>query len=119
MALHNDLGKWGEDMAAAFLREEGLVIIDRDWHSGHRDIDIVAIDGLTLVFVEVKTRRNRLYAEPEESIDREKMQYLRLAMNHYVKVRHIDRPVRFDIVTVVGDTFTFPKIKHIKDVPVY
>ena len=69
MALHNDLGKWGEDMAAAFLREEGLVIIDRDWHSGHRDIDIVAIDGLTLVFVEVKTRRNRLYAEPEESID--------------------------------------------------
>lgn len=119
MALHNDLGKWGEDMAAAFLREEGLVIIDRDWHSGHRDIDIVAIDGLTLVFVEVKTRRNRLYAEPEESIDREKMQYLRLAMNHYVKVHHIDRPVRFDIVTVVGDTFTFPEIKHIKDVPVY
>ena len=43
MAAHNELGKWGEDMAEAYLRNNGYIILERDWHSGHRDIDIIAI----------------------------------------------------------------------------
>ena len=61
MAAHNDLGKWGEDLAADYLRDKGYVIIDRDWKSGHHDLDIVAKEDETLVIVEVKTRRNRLF----------------------------------------------------------
>ena len=118
MAAHNELGSWGEDMAAAFLRDKGYVIIRRDWRSGHRDIDIIARDGGTLVFVEVKTRRNRVFMEPEEAVDYHKLRNLSLAMNHYVKAYRIDSPVRLDIVTVVGDPDEMPDIQHLKDIPI-
>ena len=67
MAQHNELGKWGENMAAQYLIDKGYAIRHRDWKSGRRDIDIVAVtpDGSTLAFVEVKTRRDRLFSEPE------------------------------------------------------
>ena len=42
MAKHNNTGKWGEDLAADYLREKGYEIIERDWRDGHRDIDIIA-----------------------------------------------------------------------------
>ena len=69
MAAHNELGKWGEELAATYLEEKGYVILERDWKSGHHDLDIVAKDGDTLVIVEVKTRRNRLFGDPEEAIE--------------------------------------------------
>ena len=50
MAEHNELGKWGEDYATIWLRDKGYVIVERDWHSKHRDIDIIALDGNTMVF---------------------------------------------------------------------
>ena len=52
MATHNELGKWGEATAEQLLRDKGYTIVERDWHSGHRDIDIIARtpDNATLVF---------------------------------------------------------------------
>ena len=78
MATHNELGKWGEDQAVAFLQRKGYTIVERDWHSGRRDIDIIALDeeNRTVVFVEVKTRRNRLFGDPEEAVDYRKRQNL-------------------------------------------
>ena len=119
MAAHNELGKWGEDQAAAFLQRQGYRIIERDWKSGRRDIDIIATDGNEVVFVEVKTRRNRLFGEPEEAVDYHKLQNLRLAINHYIKYRRIDNDVRFDIISVVGTIGQEPEIEHIKDVRLY
>ena len=86
MAAHNELGKWGEDLAVAYLQGKDYMIIERDWKSGRRDIDIIAKDESgTIVFVEVKTRRNRVFGEPEEAIDYRKMQSLQQAINHYIK----------------------------------
>jgi putative endonuclease len=119
MAIHNELGKWGEDKAAEFLQRQGYRIIERDWKSGRRDIDIIATDGNEVVFVEVKTRRNRLYGEPEEAVDYRKLQNLRLAINHYIKYRRIDNEVRFDIISVVGMIGREPEIDHIKGVRLY
>ena len=116
MAAHNELGKWGEDLAAVWLQQKGYTIIERDWKSGHRDIDIIARDHQTVVFVEVKTRRNRLYGDPEEAIDYRKLQSLQQTINHYIKYRHIDSEIRFDIITVVGMIGGTPEIDHIKDV---
>lgn len=116
MAAHNELGKWGEDMAIAQLEQEGFTIVERDWKSGRRDIDIIALDGDTMVFVEVKTRRNRLFGEPEEAIDWHKQQNLILAINHYVKQKRIRQEIRFDVVSVIGIPGTTPEINHIKDV---
>ena len=116
MATHNELGRWGEDIAVAQLEQEGFTIMERDWKSGHRDIDIIALDGDTVVFVEVKTRRNRLFGEPEEAIDWHKQQNLILAINHYVKQKRICQEIRFDVVSVIGIPGTTPEINHIKDV---
>ena len=117
LAAHIELGKWGEDLATAYLEEKGYEIIERDWKSGRRDIDIIAKDETgTIVFVEVKTRRNRTFGEPEEAIDYRKMQSLQLAINHYIKFRRINRQVRFDIISIVGTIGSEPEINHIKDV---
>ena len=116
MAAHNDLGKWGEDLAADYLRDKGYVIIDRDWKSGHHDLDIVAKEDETLVIVEVKTRRNRLFGDPEEAVDYRKLRSLQMAINHYIKYRHINGDSRLDIITVVGTVGEEPEIEHIKDV---
>lgn len=119
MAAHNELGKWGEDKASEFLQRNGYKIIERDWKSGRRDIDIIATDGKDVIFVEVKTRRNRLFGDPEEAVDYRKLQSLRLAINHYIKYRRINFNVRFDIISVVGMIGQEPEINHIIGVPLY
>lgn len=116
MAAHNELGKWGEDTAAAYLEEKGYQIIERDWKSGHHDLDIVAKEDNTLVIVEVKTRRSRLFGDPEEAIDYKKRQSLQSAINHYVKSHRTSHDVRFDIISIVGMIGSQPEIEHIKDV---
>ena len=117
MAAHNELGKWGEDLAVAYLQGKDYMIIERDWKSGRRDIDIIAKDESgTIVFVEVKTRRNRVFGEPEEAIDYTKMQSLQQAINHYIKYHRINSEVRFDIISIIGTIGSEPEINHIKDV---
>ena len=113
---HIQLGIVGEEIAVAYLREKGYVIMERDWHSSHRDIDIIAQDNDCTVFVEVKARQNRLFAEPESAVNYQKLKNLRLAINHYIKYRQIDNPWRFDVITVVGDLgCQAPEIQHIQD----
>ncbi len=116
MAAHNELGKWGENLAAAYLQKKGYEILERDWKSGHHDLDIIARDEDTLVIIEVKTRRNRLFGNPEEAIDYRKCQSLLSATNHYVKSHYIKAPIRFDIMSIVGTIGSTPEIDHIKDV---
>ncbi len=119
MAAHNELGKWGEDLATVFLEKKGYEIIERDWKSGRIDLDIIAREGATLVIVEVKTRRNRLYGDPEEAVDYRKRKSLQSAINHYVKSHRLGQKVRFDIISIVGTIGSEPEIDHIKDVPLY
>ena len=116
MAAHNDTGKWGEDLAVAYLEKKGYTSVERDWKSGRRDIDIIALDDDVVVFVEVKTRRNRLFGEPEESVDYHKLQNLQQAISHYVKFRNIRQDIRFDIISVVGTIGSEPDIQHIQNV---
>ena len=115
MASHNDLGKWGEQMAVDYLQRKGYTILERDWKSGHRDLDIIALDGNVLVFVEVKTRTNRLFTDPVESVGYQKIRNLQQAANHYVKYRHVDCDIRFDIVCITGTDESEADIEHIED----
>lgn len=112
---HLQTGIWGEELAVAYLREKGYVILERDWHSKHRDIDIIAQQGDCIVFVEVKTRKNRDFSDPIQSIDYQKRKNLSLAINHYIHYRKIENPWRFDVITVVGEMgSTMPEINHIE-----
>lgn len=115
---NNELGTWGEEQAADFLIHKGYTILERDWKSGHRDIDIIATNGQVVVFVEVKARRNRIFGEPEDAVDYMKMHNLRAAINHYVKFKNIRLDIRFDVITVVGTPYMGQaEITHIEDVP--
>jgi putative endonuclease len=116
VAAHNELGKWGEALAAEYVEKQGYEILERDWKSGHHDLDIIAKDEDTLVIIEVKTRRNRLFGDPEEAIDYKKRLSLQSAINHYVKSHHINAPVRFDVISIVGTVGSTPDIDHIKNV---
>jgi len=115
MAAHNDLGKWGEDKAAEYIERKGYKILERNWRIGHRDLDIVALDGDTLAIVEVKTRRNALFMEPEQAVDWKKIRSLTIAANTFVKTHHISVPIRFDIITVMGTGNDDCQIKHIEN----
>ena len=115
---NNELGTWGEEQAADYLRHKGYTIVERDWKSGHRDIDIIATNGQVMVFVEVKARRNRIFGEPEDAVDYRKMQNLRAAINHYINYKNVRQEIRFDVITVVGTPYQGEaEITHIEDVP--
>ena len=113
---HLQTGIWGEDLAAAFLREKGYVILERDWHSGHRDIDIIALKDSTIVFVEVKTRSSRDFSDPITAVNRQKQNNLLHAINHYLQYKRICSDYRFDVITIVGTPGCLnPEIEHIED----
>ena len=115
---HLQTGTWGEELAVAYLQEQGYTILERDWHSEHRDIDIIAWKDEELVFVEVKARRNSDFIDPVQAVDYRKRKNLRMAINHYVKFRRYDGNWRFDIITIKGAIGGGnPKIEHFEDIP--
>ena len=77
MNAKDALGQQGEQLAASFLAKAGLLILDRNWRCKHGEIDIVALDGRTLVICEVKTRSGLRYGTPIEAITRQKAWRLR------------------------------------------
>ena len=107
MAAHNTLGKDGEDAAVAHLERNGYVIRHRNWRKNHLELDIVAVK-------EVKTRSNTEYIEPQDAVNWQKIRHIVVAADAYIKHFSIDIPVRFDIITAVGEAGAF-EIEHIKD----
>ena len=110
------LGRDGEDLAHRFLQREGMVIVARNWRtpSGAAEVDLIAVDRETLVFVEVKARETDEYGAPERAIDEVKKDKVVRAAREYVRrTGHDPKRVRFDIVSVVLDPG--PVIVHYKD----
>lgn len=114
MAKHNELGKAGEDAAVAYLEQHGYMIRHRNWRRGSYELDIVAAKENELIVVEVKTRSNTQFAQPEDAVDLPKIKRTVRAADTYIKLFQIDAPVRFDIITAVGNNKDF-KIEHIKE----
>lgn len=115
MADHNNLGKAGEDLAAAYLRERGYTIVDRNWRYGHLELDIVAREpGGDWVMVEVKARRNNRYQEPIEAVGTTKVKRILTAADAYVRLHDLTGYVRYDVITVVGRGAR-PTIEHTPD----
>ena len=114
MADHNDLGFRGEDLATAHLLSKGFSILERNWKSGHKEIDVIATTRTEIVFVEVKTRHSEDCIAALDAVDRKKRQLLIYAADAYVRQHQIDLPARFDIITIVGTAPDF-HIEHIED----
>jgi putative endonuclease len=95
------LGRRGERAAEKYLRLNGYRIVARNFRATGAEIDLVAMDGDTLVFVEVKTRRSRDAGAPEEAVDERKPTRMRRAAQVFAtRYRADDSTMRFDIVAV-------------------
>ena len=114
MAAHNSLGKMGEDAAVAYLEQNGYAILHRNWRKNRLELDIVASKDGILIIVEVKTRTNTNYIEPQDAVNWQKVRHIVIATDAYIKHFNLDTPIRFDIITIVGEAGTF-EIEHIKE----
>jgi putative endonuclease len=111
------LGRGGEDTAAAYLVANRYRIQARGFRFGRGEIDIVAWDRETLVFVEVKTRAGERFGSPEESVTTSKQRQIRrLAEGFLMRFRiPSDTPCRFDVISLGRDAGGAPEIRHLKD----
>lgn len=114
MALHNQYGKEGEELACRYLQQKGYFILDRNWRSGHKEIDIVALKETTLVFVEVKSRGSSVFGKPEDAVTPQKVRRTVSAADAYVRYNRFDFSIRFDIITILGRNGDY-QIEHIED----
>ncbi|UNK16724.1 YraN family protein [Paenibacillus sp. N3/727] len=96
-------GAAAEEAAASFLVERGLSILDRNWRSRMGEIDIIANDRGTLVFVEVRSRSGTsTYGTPSESVNHRKIAQVRSIAQQYIHYKKsYDIPIRFDVVAVI------------------
>ena len=114
MAKHNKLGKEGEEIACALLRDKGYEIAERNWRYGKLELDIIAKLDQTLVVVEVKTRAGDYYGDPEDFVTRKKQRHIIKAANEYIEINDVDLETRFDIVSIImngGET----RVEHLED----
>ncbi len=107
-----DLGRKGEDLAENYLAEKGYEVIGRNEHVGHSDIDILARDGKTLVFVEVRTKSDRNRGMPEETLNQTKLQRMRKTAEIYMAWHKYNGPARLDAVCIILEKEG--RISHIK-----
>jgi putative endonuclease len=118
------LGRQGEEMACALLQEKGHTILERNWRSGHLEVDIISIDAEGIHFVEVKTRRRSIQAPPQENVGLAKQRRIASAAKGFFRSKR-GQPFgcsecHFDIVAV---TFTETKtqVEYFCDayIPIY
>jgi putative endonuclease len=114
MAEFHDTGKLGEAIAQSYLVSKGYTILETNWQSSHKEIDIIAQKDETLIIVEVKARKTAFFGEPEEFVTRSKQKLLVSAANHYIAKNNLDLETRFDIVSVLfkGNNHV---VHHIED----
>jgi putative endonuclease len=99
--MKNETGRIGEDIALAWLLEHGFRLLDRNWRSGHRELDLVVEGPERVHIVEVKTMTPPLLIQPFEKVDATKQHRMVSAARHYIAERHVRREVQFDVVSVV------------------
>ncbi len=111
-----EFGKKGEELAARHLTGLGYKVLEKNYRTKAGEIDIVAQDGQTIVFVEVKSRRDRSVGPPEMKVDYHKMrQITRAALLYLVRKKKSNSPCRFDVVGISAPQGEAAEITVIKD----
>lgn len=117
MRAKDVLGRRGEDLAVGYLAAEGMRIVDRNWRCAAGEIDIVALDGDTLVIAEVKTRRSVAYGHPFEAVDGQKLARLHRLASAWCRDHELRMPLRrIDVIAVLDDGAGVPAVEHLKGV---
>jgi len=110
------LGREGEEIACAYLRRKKYTIVTRSFRMFRGEIDIIARDGATLVFVEVKARADESFGRPEESVTAGKQRQLRKIAQGYL----VEHPLggvdcRFDVIAILFRGGNDYRLEHFKD----
>jgi putative endonuclease len=113
MAHNDELGIWGETVAAEYLVTEGYAIIDRRWRCARGEIDLVAERLGHIVFVEVKTRRTLSFGHPLEAITPAKFSRLRMLAGEWCQsASGTIGQIRIDAIGIVGDGMSVHSLDH-------
>jgi putative endonuclease len=117
MRAKDGLGRYGEDVAARHLVENGIIVLERNWRCDLGEIDIVGRDGDVLVVCEVKTRSGTGFGTPLEAVTRTKAVRLRRLAARWLADHH-SRPahVRFDVVGVLAGGSGAAQVEHVRGV---
>lgn len=115
MALHNEFGRKGEQLAKSYLEAAGFEILDENWTFGRAEIDLIAYKSKLIVFAEVKSRSRTDYGYPEEFVSLSKQKLMAQAANEYIHLMEFDGEVRFDIISVLLDSKGDYSIRHLED----
>jgi len=108
---NKQIGRLGEQLAVEYLTDKGYVVLERNWGNKWGEIDLICRDGVTLVFVEVKTKRGLAFGRPEEMVDSRKLQQIKRISSLYSA--GINSPKRIDVVTIVLSHHLKPQeVKH-------
>jgi len=111
-------GAWGESVARAYLEKAGLRFISAGYKSRFGEIDIIMRDGSEIVFIEVKMRKNKRFAEAREFVSYEKQRRIRMTASLWLSNKNPDIRARFDVIEVYapnGRQTVNPEIIHIRN----
>ncbi len=113
MSKSKQSGQLGEQKAADYLKQNGWEILAMNYRHKRAEIDIIASNGKILLFVEVKTRSNLSYGQPEEFVDSSKAELIIVAADHFIREMDWKDQIRFDIISI--DNTDHGKITHFED----
>ena len=117
--VHNDnitVGERGESIAAAYLRGQKFVIVERNFRCKAGEVDIIARDGKVYVFVEVKTRRTLSFGPPQLAVTPFKQRQIsKAALTWLAKKRLVDAGARFDVIAILLRDHAVPQIEHFRN----
>lgn len=111
-----DLGKAGEEVALKYLKRKKFKIIKKGFRLYKGEIDVIAYDRKTLVFIEVKTRRSRSFGLPEESVTTAKQRQIKKIAQGFVAFNNLENvECRFDVISLIFKKNDGYFIRHFKD----
>jgi putative endonuclease len=116
-ATRKSAGREAEAHALQYLLQQGLQLITQNWSCKRGELDLVMLDGDTVVFVEVRYRRHASFGGAMESVDVRKQEKLALAAQSFLQAesKWADAPCRFDVVAINGTPGTGPVMNWVQN----
>lgn len=115
MRIKDAVGAYGEHVAAQYLTSAGYVVLARNWRCADGEIDIVALDGDTVVVCEVKTRSGNGFGSGLDAVTREKAARVRaLGRKWLAEFGRADTPLRFDVIAVHHSRRGHAEVEHVR-----
>jgi putative endonuclease len=109
------LGRYGEELAATYLTDRGLVVLSRNWRCRDGELDVVATDGRSLIVCEVKTRTTADFGDPAEFVTPAQMTRIRRATQAWLRRYRVGWcEIRFDVFTVLWPASGEPRLRHLR-----